>query len=152
GAPGWLRSLREMGFDEAGIARLTRTFLDTVPGRMEALGKAVASGDCDGGNRTAHALKGSLAGFSAQAAMDVARRLVGLGRGGGAGGAGGGGRAVAGVDARGGAEGVEGRVKSGRWWGNRGWAGAKSQAACERTRRGRPLTRPISLGTLPLAL
>src|SRR5262249_50173731 len=76
GAPAWLSSLREMGFDEEGIARLTRTFLDTVPGRLEALRKAVAARDCGEVHRTAHVLKGSLSVFSAQAASDAALLLL----------------------------------------------------------------------------
>jgi PAS domain S-box-containing protein len=79
-APAWLRALREMGFDDDGVARLTQTFLDTVPGRMGVLRRAVEARDCEEVHRTAHVLKGSLAVFSAQAATGAAMRLMLLGQ------------------------------------------------------------------------
>jgi len=74
--PAWLVSLRDMGFDEEGITRLTRTFLDTVPGRMEMLRKAVAARDAEQVHKTAHTLKGSLAVFAIQPAQAAAMRLM----------------------------------------------------------------------------
>ncbi len=73
--PAWLLSLREMGFDGDAVARLARTFIETVPGRLETLARAVAERDALAVARTAHTLKGSLEVFSVRPATEAAARL-----------------------------------------------------------------------------
>jgi CheY-like chemotaxis protein/HPt (histidine-containing phosphotransfer) domain-containing protein len=74
-APAWAAPLREMGFDPDAVARLVRTFLDTVPGRLAALREAVGRRDAGAVQRAAHTLKGTLAVFAAGPAGDATLRL-----------------------------------------------------------------------------
>jgi signal transduction histidine kinase/FixJ family two-component response regulator/HPt (histidine-containing phosphotransfer) domain-containing protein len=73
--PGWLTALRSMHLGYAEISRLARTFLDTVPGRLNTLRQALAENNEPLLARTAHTLKGSFTVFSAHAAIAAAHRL-----------------------------------------------------------------------------
>src|SRR5262249_30262399 len=73
--PTWLPALREMGFDDGAVTGLLRTFVETVPGRLEALSRAVAERDAAGAARTAHRIKGSLMVFSVSPAIEAAELL-----------------------------------------------------------------------------
>ncbi|MFO0843963.1 MAG: ATP-binding protein [Gemmataceae bacterium] len=75
GEPVWVAPLVAMGFDRPAVAKLARTFLDTVPPRLEALRQALAQGQAEQVRQTAHSLKGSLAVFAAREAIEAARRL-----------------------------------------------------------------------------
>jgi PAS domain S-box-containing protein len=76
----WLATLTGMGFEPGAIARLTRTFLDTVPPRLILLRQALAEGNALQVQMTAHSLKGSLAVFGAKEATETAQRLEALGQ------------------------------------------------------------------------
>jgi CheY-like chemotaxis protein len=81
--PAWLAALRETGFDDEAVARLVQTFIQTVPGRMEALAQAVAVRDAGEAARSAHKVKGALMVFQVQRAVDAAavlERLASEGR------------------------------------------------------------------------
>ena len=73
--PAWLASLREMGFDDEAALQLTRTFVETVPGRMLGLAQAVAQGDGSAVAQAAHKIRGSLMVFAEQPAIEAADRL-----------------------------------------------------------------------------
>jgi PAS domain S-box-containing protein len=74
-APAWLAPLREMGFDDGAVSSLLRTFVEAVPGRLEALATGVGAGDLAAVAREAHKVKGSLTVFAVQPAIDAAARL-----------------------------------------------------------------------------
>jgi CheY-like chemotaxis protein len=80
GQPTWLTSLQSLGFDHEAIHRLVRTFVETVPGRLAALRRAVAAGDPALLAGMAHTLKGSLAVFAVRSAHLAAAGLEALGR------------------------------------------------------------------------
>jgi HPt (histidine-containing phosphotransfer) domain-containing protein len=78
------------GFDPAAAAarlgddpRLLRELLDLFwadsPRMLDEIEKAIAAGDAAALRRAAHALKGSVANFSASHAVDAARRLERMG-------------------------------------------------------------------------
>jgi PAS domain S-box-containing protein len=71
----WLTALKEMGFDHQAVTGLVRTFVETVPGRMETLARAVGEGDAVVVAQTAHKIKGSLMVFSVGPAIEAAARL-----------------------------------------------------------------------------
>ncbi|NBO93144.1 MAG: response regulator [Planctomycetia bacterium] len=76
--PVWRERLVAMGFDAEGIARLTRTFRETVPERLAVLRQAIEQRDTQTVKRTVHALKGSLGVFGAKQAVEIAERLYTL--------------------------------------------------------------------------
>jgi signal transduction histidine kinase/CheY-like chemotaxis protein/HPt (histidine-containing phosphotransfer) domain-containing protein len=75
GEPAWVAPLVAMGFDPPAVAKLARTFLDTVPPRLAALRQSLTSGEAEEVRQTAHSLKGSLAVFAARGAIESARQL-----------------------------------------------------------------------------
>ena len=57
-------------------------FLEEYPGSLKELRDAIACGDVQQAERTAHALKGSVSNFGSLAALEVAREIEDLGRSG----------------------------------------------------------------------
>jgi PAS domain S-box-containing protein len=80
GPPDWRSGLSGMGLEDDAIARLARTFLDTVPPRLVLLRQALSEGNAGQVHLTAHTLKGSLAVFGAKAALETAQRLETMGQ------------------------------------------------------------------------
>lgn len=76
--PEWLAALQAMGFDGAGVARLARAFVDTVPPRLASLSEALRGGDFAAVRSGAHSIRGSLAVFGAHQAIEAAARLEGM--------------------------------------------------------------------------
>jgi CheY-like chemotaxis protein/HPt (histidine-containing phosphotransfer) domain-containing protein len=72
---GWLEAVQGMGFPPTAAARLAKTFLEEVPGRMDRLRESLAAGDAAGVRAAAHALKGTLMVFSAHGAIAAAGTL-----------------------------------------------------------------------------
>jgi HPt (histidine-containing phosphotransfer) domain-containing protein len=70
--------LRSLKLSDEDVLRLVRTFLDSVPERMESLRQAISRGDLVQIHTIAHSLKGTLAIFSSTAA-DFARSLEEVG-------------------------------------------------------------------------
>ncbi len=78
--PAWLTPLQTMGFDDAAIRKLVRTFLDTVPPRLDTLRQALEQGEATRVQQTAHSLKGSLNVFGVRSAIEMAAQLEQVGR------------------------------------------------------------------------
>lgn len=76
----WQSALASMGVPADALSKLVRTFVDTVPERVRTLRQAVHAGNAQDVYLTAHSLKGSLAVFSARAAVHAAAHLEALGR------------------------------------------------------------------------
>jgi PAS domain S-box-containing protein len=70
-APNWMAGLASMGLGPEAIRRLARTFLDTVPPRLETLRESARSGDPSRLAQTAHSLKATLGAFGLREAADV---------------------------------------------------------------------------------
>jgi DNA-binding response OmpR family regulator len=71
----WTAPLIRMGFDRTGLERVARSFLDTVPGRMATLARALADRDARVVQLTAHSLKGTLTVFAEKTAVEAAHLL-----------------------------------------------------------------------------
>ena len=74
--------LARAGDDREFYKELLEIFLDDVPGRMEQLRAAIASGQAEEVASTAHSIKGAAANLSALAIRDTALNLETQGRGG----------------------------------------------------------------------
>ena len=68
--------------DRELMGRLIERFGGQCPGLLEQIREAVGRGDARAVERGAHKLKGSVANFSARGAIEAARRLEEIGRGG----------------------------------------------------------------------
>jgi CheY-like chemotaxis protein len=66
--------------DQEFLAELVTIFLADYPGLLASVREAIAAGDAQGLCKSAHALKGSVANFSAKGAMHAALRLEVMGR------------------------------------------------------------------------
>ena len=76
---------REVALDRVGgdpelLKEIAVLFLDNYHAWLSELREAAGRGDAEGVEHTAHGLKGSVANFGAQAAVDAALRLENLGR------------------------------------------------------------------------
>ncbi|MDX2169110.1 MAG: response regulator [Deltaproteobacteria bacterium] len=69
------RCLAIVGGQSDLLGQLAATFLKNVGARLQALRDAIACDDADQAFNSAHSLKGSLANFAADLAVQVARRL-----------------------------------------------------------------------------
>jgi CheY-like chemotaxis protein/HPt (histidine-containing phosphotransfer) domain-containing protein len=74
--------LERLGGDLRLARRVGRIFVEDYPVTMSRIREAIKRGDAGALMREAHALKGSVANFSAPAARDSAARLEAIGRGG----------------------------------------------------------------------
>ncbi len=75
-------ALARVGGDDELLKEIAILFLDNYQAWLAELRQAAASKDADGVQRTAHGLKGSVANFGAQDAVDAAVKLESLGRSG----------------------------------------------------------------------
>jgi two-component system sensor histidine kinase/response regulator len=73
-------ALSRVGGDVELLREIAGLFLEDYPKVMADLREAVAKSDAKAVERTAHALKGSVANFGAQAAVDAALSLETMGR------------------------------------------------------------------------
>ena len=73
-------ALSRVGGDEELLREIASLFLEDYPKAMAELRLAASQGDAQGVERTAHGLKGSVANFGAQAAVDAALMLENMGR------------------------------------------------------------------------
>jgi HPt (histidine-containing phosphotransfer) domain-containing protein len=71
----WRGRLESMGFDTEAITRLALSFYESVPGRLQALRRALEATDPDQLRLAAHTLKSSLTIFGADAAAEAAAEL-----------------------------------------------------------------------------
>jgi HPt (histidine-containing phosphotransfer) domain-containing protein len=74
--------LDRVGGDEQIFTDLCDAFLDDVPQRLDAIRRAVSTGDARTLQREAHALKGAAGAFDALDVVSAARQLEQLGAGG----------------------------------------------------------------------
>ena len=72
--------MARVGGDTELLKELGELFLEEYPRILTELRAAFANRDAQGVERTAHGLKGSVANFGAQAAVDTAFRIEQLGR------------------------------------------------------------------------
>lgn len=75
-------ALARVGGDTELLAEIAGLFLAEYPGLMDELRDALANGDASKLERTAHALKGSVANFGAKPAVDSALAIERAGRSG----------------------------------------------------------------------
>jgi HPt (histidine-containing phosphotransfer) domain-containing protein len=75
-------ALTRVGGDPELLKEIAVLFLDNYHAWLGELREAAGRGDAEGVEHTAHGLKGSVANFGAQAAVDAALRLENLGRSG----------------------------------------------------------------------
>lgn len=68
--------------DRSLLAELVGIFLEDYPQRVAELREAIAQGDAPRTQRVAHGLKGSVAGFGAKQAKELALRLEQIGKSG----------------------------------------------------------------------
>lgn len=73
-------ALSRVGGDLDLLKEIASLFVEDYPRVLRVLHHAVASGDAQMVERTAHGLKGSVSTFGARAAMEAARTLENLGR------------------------------------------------------------------------
>jgi hypothetical protein len=73
-------ALERVGGDPELLKEIAVLFLDHYNDWLGELREAAGRGDAKGVENTAHGLKGSVANFGAQAAVDAALRLENLGR------------------------------------------------------------------------
>lgn len=76
----WDEALVEVGGDRQLLVTLAEIFLAEYPKELKSIGVAIEQGDCAGLLQAAHTLKGELATFSAQTAMEAAWELECMGR------------------------------------------------------------------------
>lgn len=74
--------LDRLGGDEEILKEIAALFIEDVPEMLAQIRQAIASGDASALEKSAHALKGSVANFGAEAAVAAALRLEMLGRSG----------------------------------------------------------------------
>jgi HPt (histidine-containing phosphotransfer) domain-containing protein len=79
-------ALDRMGGDRELLEEVIRIFLATAPELLGRVRQAVTSRDCVAAERAAHALKGSVANFGAEAAYAAALRLESMAKSGDLGG------------------------------------------------------------------
>lgn len=72
--------LENLGGDETLLAEISRIFVDDWPQGRARLRAALAAGDAGALRHAAHAVKGSVANFSAERAVQAARELEFAGR------------------------------------------------------------------------
>jgi HPt (histidine-containing phosphotransfer) domain-containing protein len=75
-------ALERLGGDEQLLAEIAGLFLDHYPSLMEQIRDAVSRRDAGALHHAAHTLKGSVANFYAQAAVESAYQLECMGRAG----------------------------------------------------------------------
>ena len=75
-------ALARVGGDLELLKEIGALFLDEYPRSLDDIHKALATGDSQLLERTAHGLKGSVANFGARAAVDAAFQLEQLGKAG----------------------------------------------------------------------
>ena len=75
-------ALSRVGGDAALLKEIAALFIEDYPKVLEAIQAAVARGDAKGMERAAHGLKGSVANFGAQAAVEAAFQLEEMGHAG----------------------------------------------------------------------
>jgi CheY-like chemotaxis protein len=80
--PAWAPSLSGMSVPPDAVRKLVQTFVETVPQRLGVLRQAVTEANAKEVERSSHSLRGSLAVFSARAAVEAAADLELAGRGG----------------------------------------------------------------------
>ena len=73
-------ALSRVGGDVDLLKEIAILFVQDYPRVLLELHQAIACGDAQAVERTAHGLKGSVSKFGAQAAMEAARTLENLGR------------------------------------------------------------------------
>ena len=73
-------ALARVGGDLDLLKEIAALFLEEYPGSLDAMHKALVSGDAKTIERTAHGLKGSVANFNARIVVDAAFQLEQLGR------------------------------------------------------------------------
>jgi HPt (histidine-containing phosphotransfer) domain-containing protein len=72
--------LENLGGDEALLAEIAGIFVADWPGNLARLEAALAAGDAPALRSAAHAVKGAVANFSAERAVQAARELEYAGR------------------------------------------------------------------------
>ncbi|HEX8986817.1 MAG TPA: Hpt domain-containing protein [Rhodocyclaceae bacterium] len=72
--------LENLGGDEALLAEIARIFVADWPQNEERMRRALEANDAETLRRAAHAVKGSVANFSAERAVQAARALEFAGR------------------------------------------------------------------------
>ena len=72
-------ALSRVGGDAELLKEIAALFMDDYPNVLIELRSAAARGDAQGVERAAHGLKGSVANFGAQAAVDAAFQLEQMG-------------------------------------------------------------------------
>ncbi len=75
-------ALARVGGDLDLLKEIAALFLDEYPRELDEIHKALAAGDAQTLERSAHGLKGSVANFGARAAVDAAFQLEQLGKAG----------------------------------------------------------------------
>jgi len=75
-------ALQQVEGDRELLGELAKIFLDELPIQLTALRDAVARGDSQALERTAHALKGAVGNFAARRSFNRARELEMMGRAG----------------------------------------------------------------------
>jgi HPt (histidine-containing phosphotransfer) domain-containing protein len=73
-------ALKKLDGSESLLRELTQIFLDESPKQLEALAQAIAAGDSQAIERTAHSLKGELNCLGLVAAGEKAREIESIGR------------------------------------------------------------------------
>jgi HPt (histidine-containing phosphotransfer) domain-containing protein len=75
-------ALSRVGGDAELLKEIAALFMEDYPNVLAEIRAAAARGDANGVERAAHGLKGSVANFGAQAAVDAAFQLEQMGRAG----------------------------------------------------------------------
>jgi two-component system sensor histidine kinase/response regulator len=78
--PDWEAALRWVGGDRQLLRDLVRMFLESCPGRLADLRRALEASDAAGLHRAAHSLKGNLGNLGARVAEEQAQHIVSLAR------------------------------------------------------------------------
>ena len=73
-------ALSRVGGDAELLKEIAALFMEDYPNVLAEIRAAVARGDAKGVERAAHGLKGSVANFGAQAAVDAALHIERMGR------------------------------------------------------------------------
>ncbi len=73
-------ALARVGGDAELLREIAMLFVEDYPKVLDELRDAIARGDAERVERTAHGLKGSVSTFGARPAMEAARTLEALGR------------------------------------------------------------------------
>jgi HPt (histidine-containing phosphotransfer) domain-containing protein len=73
-------ALDRLGGDKELLEEVAQLFLQTSPDLLAEIRRAVAAGNAEALERSAHTLKGSVGNFGAEAAFDAALRLEKIGR------------------------------------------------------------------------